>query len=284
MSESVVGAELPAGNAGAQPSPEPDVSGEGGSGLPDVGSGAAGTPPGEPQHQDVGGSSGGEAPPSTEGEDWKDRRLAKVTAQKRELEARLRALAGGQETPAPVEGEARYTQADLDREANARAERLADTRAFSRQCDDVRSAGVKQFPDFAKRIDALSSVADHSNPREAQAYLTMLQASIATGAAAQVLHHLGGTPDEAERLMNLTPVQQAVEITKLAEKLQAPKVAASAAPRPPSASVTGSGGSPSAIDPADARNADKLSSADWFKKRNEQVAAQRAASRAPRRA
>ena len=127
----------------------------------------------------------------------------------------------------------------LEQLADALAEQKVAQREFVRQCNTVYDKGKKEIPDFEqamKGFDVFGGL---------QRFPTFVQAAVGLENAHKVLHQLGNNLDEAERILSLPPVQQAVELAKLDLQIKntvaAPPV--SQAPRPV-APVAGASGDP----------------------------------------
>lgn len=230
----------------------------------------------------------GEPPPASASpkKDWRDDRLAKLTAQKKErdskiadLEAKLAAAAKSGEAPkVPNLG---LDEAEVERRAQVRAAQLAEQAAWDAKCNGVVEQGRKDFTDFNDKVTALRGMVDESDPKEATAYQQLIAAAIETGEGHKLIHRLGGDPEEAQRILALPPVKMAIELTKLAVAAAKPAVPngeakvvgnpldVSAAPKP--INVPGRGAGAGVIDPTDPTRADKLSGKEWIARRNQQI-------------
>lgn len=210
--------------------------------------------------------------------DWKDKRIAKQTARLHELQAELEKFKKASVVDPAVVAAPGESQADFDSRVEERARQLAGANDFNRQCEEARKAGDKAFPDFGTKVKALvDSQVDRTDAASVQSYNSFLSAALETGEAPALIHQLGGNLEEAARILALSPVKMAVELTKLAAKVsQASEEtktsdnALSGAPRP----ITPVGGRAAAhtqIDPTDPARADALSTAEWMRRRNAQV-------------
>lgn len=145
-------------------------------------------------------------------------REAAANARAAAAEALLAAQRAGAEEPA-AEGDALpkarvYTQAELDAEAKRIATQQVAADKFNAKCDEVADIGQKAFGDkWAASLEALRDVGAISDD------LSFLQDALDTEAPEKVLHHLGQNPDEAERLLALSPTRRAVALDRLATKL-----------------------------------------------------------------
>jgi hypothetical protein len=204
---------------------------------------------------------------------WKDRRIAQLTAKLREEQAKAKPATV---TTDPAAAAVAETQADFDARVSARAAELTAGNEFNRQCSEAGKAGEAAFPDFQDRVKQLVTLVDRNDPSQVQTYNQFLSAALETGNAPQLIHALGGDLDEASRIMSLSPIKMAVELTKLAAK--APQAAEggkdelqlSGAPKPITP-VGGRAGPHTQIDPTDPSRSDSLSTAEWMRRRNAQV-------------
>lgn len=136
----------------------------------------------------------------------------------------------------------------------------------------MAAQGKEQFGEaaFNASVVALTSVIDRSDPGEVQAYRSLVEAAIDTGQAPRLIHLLGQDPSEAARLLELSPARMGVELAKLAAA--DPDRSTSRAPRPAQVPRGSGGGSAphTAIDPTDPERADRLTTAEWMARRNQQ--------------
>lgn len=195
-------------------------------------------------------------------EDWRDRRIAQLTA-------RLKT-----EAPAPKVEEAPKADmvpaAEVDRLANERAAMLAQRAAFNQQCNDAAAQGRKDFPDFDASVGELFKLVDKSDPNSRQRYDQFLEAALETGEASKIIYSLGRDLNEAARIMDLSPIKRAQELASLAASDAQP---VSTLPKPVQP-VGGRNSGPGEISPDDPVRAEKLSSAEWHRRRQAQVDAQ----------
>lgn len=202
--------------------------------------------------------------------DWRDKRIAQITARLRQYEK------PGGPAPAivPPTQAAAVDQAELDRLVEERATARAATAEFDRRCIAVVEEGQAEFPEFDARINNLKRIADFSSPEEAAQYNQFLTAALESGAPARVLHELGADLNEASRILQLSPIRMGIELARLADRLGAAP-ATSTVPKPPRVPAGGGGAgteaSHTAIDPRDPARADRLSTAEWMKRRNAQA-------------
>ena len=96
----------------------------------------------------------------------------------------------------------------------------------------------------------------------------MLQAALDTGVASKVIQMLGEDPNEAARLMTLTPAKMGVELGKLASR---DVEGVSGAPKPITP-VTGVGRNHVAVAAEDPERSDSIDMRVWMERRAEHVA------------
>jgi len=201
-------------------------------------------------------------PPPTPVRDWREDRIAKLTAQ---LHSAKEALEAAKATTQQATG---LTQADVERLANEKAVELAATQKFNADCDQAAKLGRSEFPDFEARIGELRRLVTAGDPTSQAAQVAMVQAALQTGQAHRVLHRLGGDLNEAARIMSLSPVAMAVEVAKLATE---PSVVD---PKPlpkPITPVGARGAVHTDISPDDPERGGTLTMAEWMRRREAQV-------------
>lgn len=236
------------------------------------------TPPAEPAAAPTSAAPTSETIPIKEHEKqiaWRDKRLAQVTAQ-------LRAVQPTVQQPTPPQAPIPDPVADFNRRVAEAAAQQAQIIAAQKQLDDACNAAVEAGrTEFGKEkfdlaIGTLRTLVTPNDPASAQAYFNLVQSALDAGEAPRILFDLGNDPDEAMRLMTLSPRKMLVEMTRKATK-PGPEPAPSL-PEPINP-VGGRGGRHEAIDPTDPTKADNLSTADWMKRRNDQIAAANGARR-----
>lgn len=254
------------------PAPDPTANVGDQQPLPEVAPTPVVTPPTAPvvEGAAVGGGSDGGAPPTASPQvDWRDKRIAQLTAQLKS-ERERRAAEGKPPEPAAPSAPVEPSAAVVD----ARARELAAQQEFLRNCDEMQQSGRSAFggAEFDARTGALLRLVDVNNPLEANAWNHLLMAAHETGRGAALLHDLGANLGEAQRLLSLSPVRMAVELTKKAEGLAGSDegLAAAALPRPVRP-VGNHGPSNTPISPDDPERAEKLDIATWMARRTAQV-------------
>jgi hypothetical protein len=246
---------------------------------------ASPTPSGEEEAPPAGGDSE-EPPPITkevegsEGEDWRDKRFRKENARRKEAEERLAALEAENAALKSGTKSEGYDEEEVNRLANERAKHLAAQREFADKCNHIAEVGRKEFDDFDARIKEIHKVVDGEDPTSVAQFNQILAAAIETGDGAKVLHRVGGDKNLAARLMEMSPLQLGITLTKLANEKSAAEPSGAPAPIKP---IGSRGGAREAIDPSDPEKSGKLSTADWIKRRNEQIERKNAEGSSSRR-
>ena len=202
-----------------------------------------------------------EAKPEPVVEDWRDKRIAQLTAKLREEQAKPK-------TEAKPDG---TVERDLDAEVETRATQRAAMDKFNQDCSDAATKGKAEFPDFQAKVTELTRLVDKADPASVGAYNEFLIAALATGEAPKIIHALGGDLNEASRILNLPPIKRAVELTRLAAKSPEP---ISDLPKPIT-TVGGRGAPHTAIEPDDPDRADALPIGTWMARREAQDKANR---------
>lgn len=201
--------------------------------------------------------------------DWKEQRIAKLTAKNKEMAEQLAAKAP---TVVPAPTSPSPGGAEFDKQVRTEAEKIASQNAFNAACNAVAAKGKESFGDFMPRVDALLQVVDKNDPASVTAYNGFLSAAMEVGGenAHKIIYAVGGDLNEAARLMALPPIKLALELNKLAEK----GVGEESKLAKPITPIAGKAATHSGIDPTDAERADDLSTAEWMKRREAQVAQQ----------
>lgn len=216
-----------------------------------------------------------EGKPAETKEDWRDRRIAKLTARLKEAEAKPKAGEGEAkpegEAPAPAQPTEEQIRARIKQEAAQQAE----WDKFNEACNAAAAQGREDYGKeaFNSSIDKLTkNLVDREDKASVDAYNEFLQAALETGEAPRLLYELGQNLDEAERILSLPPIKRAVALAKLAAR-EPEKI--SSAPKPINP-IGNRGASHQHIEPDDPERGDRLTTAEWMKRREEQVAKQRA--------
>ena len=156
----------------------------------------------------------------------------------------------------------------------AMAAQIAAQNEFNRQVQEEVLRGRDPARGGHADFDAVAS----NLQRFGELPRTFVEAALATGKGAEVMYHLGGDIAEADRILSLPPIPQAVALAKLAESIK-PVVAktVTSAPNPVSPRVAGG---PTSTVPS--LEDEKMSTADWIALREKQLAANKGKSSARR--
>lgn len=209
------------------------------------------------------------APIAEPKEDWRDRRIAELTAKLKseketaaELKTRLEAAPKIGELPVGP------TEAEIAERVRIEAARLNSTENFNRQCDSLVASGRQQYPDFDANLRNVQSLVIQGDNASVQSYWNLVRSAIQTGQGHELIQRLGQDKNEAARLMGMDDVSRAIELTKMS--LDGKQIEVSGAPKPITP-VGGRGASHTAIDPTDKDRSDNLTTAEWMKRREAQV-------------
>lgn len=202
------------------------------------------------------------------------------------------AAAGTGGAAAPARSASPAGRAPTQAELEALVQQEAARQNFTRQCNEAFASGKAAHADFEKVIGDLNALSPVYDPRLGRSVVpqSLVEAALATGQAHEVLYALGKDSSLADRVLTMTPLQQAAELTKLSLKLEAAKgeqdagaaqaaeaaASASKAPPPVKPKVTGSGSTAPVWDPA---ATDKFSTEEWIAKREADVRRAREATR-----
>ena len=197
-------------------------------------------------------------------EPWFQKRIGELTREKYEArraadEAQQQAEKYRQYVAQIQQGEqAQQPGVDVRTLAQQEASRMIAEQRFNESCNKVYAEGAKEFKDFDQAVANLHMVGANRD---------FLELAATSDAGAKLLHHLGSDLDEAARILSLSPVQMARELTKLEIKLAQPVAKpVSKAPAPISPIA---GGGVTSKDPVE------MSDAEFAKWRKSQIAQRR---------
>lgn len=210
--------------------------------------------------------------------EWVQRRFDELTRDKYEanrvsdeLRGRLKELSETLLKMQTGDGEQRFTKSEVDQMVKDQAAKLAgeaQQRAgeadFNAQCNVEATKGKEVYSDWDQTLANFNMLGGLSRP--------FLEAALETGKAHEVIYALGKDMNKTSELFALSPLKQAVAITKFAAELAAKPTgkSVSSAPSPITPKVGGknSGPNPSLDD-------ENLSMADFIKLREEQTKGRR---------
>ena len=221
-------------------------------------------------------------------QDWRDRRIGEQQQRLRERNARIQELEaqlsqfngqaqqGYPPQPAPpgYEQQPAYAQppGDIQRQINEAAARMAQQAEFNRRCNDVAEQGRRGYQNFDQRVQRLTGLIDANDAVQVGRYNSFLQACMETGQASRLIYELGGDLDEASRIMALDPIGMATSLTRMSMRTG---TEASGAPRPLNPIATAAQSNRTMLAPDDPEAADQLSTEEWMRRRDEQIATRR---------
>jgi hypothetical protein len=200
---------------------------------------------------------------------WFQHRIGEVTKEKyqalsraEQAEARLaqleQQLSSGVQPNEQNQHVRPLTQAEIDRLADERASQLVAQKDLVSATDRVWQSGTKELQGFEQAVNNLAMAGMDAN---------FVQLAVESPDAHKVIHYLGqeANLDEAARILHMSPVQQARELTRLEIKLSQPP-----APKPVSKA-------PEPIKPVGTGNAtesgirDDLPMEEWMRRRRESL-------------
>lgn len=148
--------------------------------------------------------------------------------------------------------EKRLAEADAKaKERDARAQEENTQRSFAEARENVMEKGVEAYPDF-------EAVTTNENLSITP---VMADALLASEKGHELWYHLGKNPELADRIAEMHPVHQLMELGRIEATLTGRK--ASAAPKP-TTTLNPRGANTNAL-------SDKLSVDDWMKRRREEI-------------
>lgn len=143
----------------------------------------------------------------------KDAENEELRRQNEAYQRLLTAQGRAPEEAAPVQADAPLPGTpEFERLVDERAAKKANEARFTADCNAIFDQGVQKHGDAFKEALTNLNVLGLMNEQ-------VVDAALATGAAADVLNFLGSDVDEAARITALPPVRMAVELTKVATKL-----------------------------------------------------------------
>jgi len=165
-------------------------------------------------------------------------------------------------------------QQQAPQDLQAMAQQIAAQNDFNRQVADEVARGRDSARGGHADFDAVAG----NLQRFGELPRTFVEAALATGKGAEVMYHLGSDISEADRILSLPPIQQAVALATLAQSIK-PTVAKTitSAPNPVTPRV---GGGQTTTTPS--LDDEKMSTADWIALREKQIAAKKGDQRARR--
>lgn len=213
------------------------------------------------------------APATSDNVDWRERRIATLTARLREAQEALAAKPAASATDGAAAAKPAapaLSEAELQARVEARAAELAASKAFNDACNAVATKGREAYgeTEFNGRVAELVKLRDVNDPASVANYNSFLAAAIETGQAEKLIDMLGRDLNEAARVLALPPVRMGIELARLAER---DPEEVSKAPKPIKP-IGAKGSAHTEIDPTDPTRAGQLSTAEWMRRREAQIA------------
>lgn len=185
-------------------------------------SGQAGTPDGAPSPEDT----------AQQKQDWRDKRLAKLTAQKYERERRIAELEAALAAGKHVESEG---QPAATPDINAEVERRFQQERFNEACNAVARRGSEKFQDFQTALQSMAQLGEAAVSRP------FLEALVELPNAEEVYYHMGKDLNKASAILDNSPTRMALKLAELSQELRSKGGPVSKTPPPPGDSVVSKG-------------------------------------------
>jgi hypothetical protein len=157
-----------------------------------------------------------EAPPKPDPRDLAIRRLAfEQRETRRQLKEAQERLAQAQ----PKDPNAPPSQADIDRQVEERAQAIIERREQAARDEEWQASGQSAYPDFTERCNILADIGAGENPAFMAAIRRLPEGQ-------KVIAELAENPAEATRILKLSPVDLALELAGISNRIAAPEPAA----------------------------------------------------------
>lgn len=217
------------------------------------------------------------APEPAPKKDWREDRIATLTAklnEERDKNAALAAAAKAPPVPAPAP-QAGESPAEFEARVQRRAAQIAQQEAFNTKSDAIATAARETYgaSEFNARLTNIQSTINQRDPIEVQAYARLMATALDTDDPGKVIFLLGEDPSRAANVLAMSPTKMALEVAKLAIA-EPPEV--SRAPKPLTLVEANGQADRIEIDPSDPTRADKLSTKEWMARRAKQRSGARA--------
>lgn len=198
--------------------------------------------------------------------DWRDKRIATLTA-------RLRAAEQRPAPPAPPVAENGRSDEEVRQAISEGVRAQREQERFTEQVTSLVHKGKETYKaDWDARINHLVQIVDKDNTQSVQAYTNLVATAIKAGDGAEVLYALSHDLEKAQELLDMNPVDQAMAVVRLRSELKNKGPQKESGAPDPIEPVSGRGAPAGDIDPGDKGKADKLSTAEWMRRRNAQLA------------
>jgi hypothetical protein len=172
-----------------------------------------------------------EAKAKPEREPWFVKRIAELTREKADRDRVLQQAQTELQRARIAQPADPNAPADVNTLAERRAQQMVAEQTFNADCNKTYEAGKAAFPTFDADMATLNSIGVSRG---------LIEAALEAGNAHQALHALAADPDEAMRIMGLSPARMGAALAKLAASPAKP-VPVTGAPAPVR-SINGGGG------------------------------------------
>ncbi len=204
-------------------------------------------------------------PPKPKRTPWYQDRINELTAQKtREKQAREAAEAklAALQPKDDAEPAQAFDPKQFEQLIDQRAEALVQQKAQKARTDSFLTAGNKEFGqvDFMEKCNEVASMGAGDSPE----FMSLITDPDIIPDGHKVVAALADHPEEAQRILNLNPIQMAAALTRFASTAKMPEKPISNAPAP----IKQIGGTAKASTPSDDEPI-----TDWMAKRRAAVAA-----------
>jgi hypothetical protein len=146
--------------------------------------------------------------------DPRDRAIRQLAFEQRETRRQLAAAREQLQLVQPRDPNAPPSQADLDRQVEQRAAAMLEARESQAKSEAWIAKGNAEFPDFTERCNELANMGAGENP----AFMTAIN-RLPDGH--KVIAELAANPADTARILQLGPVDLAIELASMAHRIAA---------------------------------------------------------------
>jgi hypothetical protein len=196
------------------------------------------------------------------------RRIDELTRQRHEAQRERDEIAAKLKKYEKPEVEEGGTQPDIDALAERKAEEIVARREIQARFKNWEAAGNKEFgaDEFREKSNAVANLGAADRPE----FMQIITDPSVIENGHRVVAALADDPDEAARILSLSPVAMSAALVKFESKLEQPKPKPKATTKAPDPIKPISGTAKATDDPTDAD-----SDEEWARKRNAQIAAKK---------
>ena len=207
---------------------------------------------------------------------WLLSQLQKARDGKKAVEAELaRVKAGAPAEPAKPLDPTEDFNRRVAEAAGTRAEQIAANVQFTNECNAAAEVGIAKHgkAEFMASVTQLMQLTDSGSPAGLAKYNEFLASALDAGEAAELIYELGKDPEEATRILDLSPRKMAIELAKRVASKGVPKVEGETPGLPkPITPVNAIGERHEQIKASDKDRADNIPTGDWMARRQAEVA------------